>query len=142
MSARDTARLRRVCKTLELDVRGSTKYIAKLVSRKEMERIQQQVDGFVSLKPPTDFDSIMEALHVWTNQRSIFEEGAVQSQSLVKLMTHLLNRKGVGAIHAVNRMNWNIVPWADLAGHVVWLHREFEEGRTDMEHFYLAITGF
>lgn len=78
-SARDTARLRQVCKALDDVVKGSTKHLAEQFTRKEMDRVQQQFDEFASLKPPTDFDSLMKALHVWTKQQGIFEELSVQS---------------------------------------------------------------
>lgn len=72
-SAKDTARLRRVCKILEVVVRDSTRYLIQEFSRKERKRIQQQVDEFASPKSPTDFDSVMKALHVWTKQRGTFK---------------------------------------------------------------------
>jgi hypothetical protein len=94
-----------------------------------MKRIQQQVDEFASLEPPTDFDSLLKALHVWVKRRGIFEDEQVQWQCLVKLMAHLLNRKDPGATFA-DHFNVNIVPWAEVAGFVVRLHQRFRNGDT------------
>ena len=123
-SAKDIAHLRRVCKALDADVRDSEKYLDKVISRKEMERVQQQVDQFASLKPPTDLDSLMEALHVWTQRRGISEDQEAQWQSTAKLMVHLLNRKSTGATFS-DHFNMNIVPWTEVAVFVEQLHRTF-----------------
>ena len=141
-SARDTARLRRVCKALDADVRSSAKYLAKVLSRKEIERVQQQVDEFTSLKPPTDLDSLLKALNVWTKRRGISEDHEAQWQSSAKLMVHLLNRKETGSTFS-DHFNMNIVPWTEVAVSVEQLHRRFENGNTeqmDLEYFFDAVT--
>jgi hypothetical protein len=139
-SARDTARLRRVCKALNVDVKSSTKYLAKQFSRKETERIQQEFDEFASLKPPTDVDSLMTALHVWTKRRGIFYEDRVQLDSCTKLMTYLLNREGTGAPF---RNAVSVVKWATVAACAAIRHRGFRDEEMedlDMDSFFETIT--
>ena len=92
--------------------------------------MQQQVDEFTSLKLPTDLDSLLKALNIWTKRRGIFEDHEAQWQSSAKLMVHLLNRKETGSTFS-DHFNMNIVPWTEVAVSVEQLHRRFGNGNTE-----------
>jgi hypothetical protein len=126
-SAKETARLRQVCKALDATIRSSTKRLAKQFSRQEMERIQQQVDEFASLKAPTDFDSLMEALHVWTERRGSFEKHEVQQDSAAKLMMHFF--LGLGKKYEEEDGN-KILQWAATTAYITKLCHDSDSGQT------------
>lgn len=124
-SAKETARLRQVCKALDVVVRSSTKRLAKQFSRKEMKRIQQQVNEFASLKAPTDFDSLMEALHIWTERRGSFEKHEVQQDSAAKLMMHFF----LGLDKKYEEEDGNkILQWAATTAYITKLCHDSDSG--------------
>jgi len=128
-SAKDTASLRRVCKTLDVVVRGSARYLARNFSRKEWKRIQHEVDEFASLKTPTDLDSLMNALHVWTKRRDTFGDRDVAADSAMKLMMHCLVRDGpIKDYQAIADTYDKIIDWGELAAHIIEIWRESRYG--------------
>jgi hypothetical protein len=94
-SARDAARLRGVCKGLKEVVTKSQEHIVKLYTRKELSRLRDAVDEFEGLKIPTDVDSLLEAVHVWTKRRGFFSHCSVSQGSMLKLMAHFLLKDDV-----------------------------------------------
>jgi hypothetical protein len=64
-TARDTTRLRRVCKSLNEIISCSSKHPAKKFAARERVRLRHTMEEWTSLKMPTDIDSLMEALHIW-----------------------------------------------------------------------------
>lgn len=88
-SARDTARLKRVCKEFNSDISGSTEYLEDAYAGRELARLQEGVVEFVNLRTPTDANSMMEALHVWTKRRGMFADHKGLHRSLFKLLAHL-----------------------------------------------------
>ena len=69
VSARETVRFRRVCKSTNQLVFSSTKHFVKLYAGRELLRLRGVVNEFNDLKTTTDADSLVEALHVWTKRR-------------------------------------------------------------------------
>ena len=142
-TAQDTARLRGVCKSLNADIKGSTKYLAKKFSGKGLSRLQQCVDEFTSLEPPKDFDSSMKALHVWTKRRGTFDKRYVEIDSVVKLMVHLFLGSGNRSEAKAAEIGRNIRLWSATALHVVWLCRFSDNGFTeqqDIDDIFGALT--
>lgn len=92
-SARDTARCRRVCKGLERFILGSTSYFIREHTGRELSPLRVTVDEFNNLRPPTNADSLMEAMHVWTKRRGRFSNSYVSVGSMMKLMAHFLVKK-------------------------------------------------
>jgi hypothetical protein len=87
-SARDAARLRSVCKGLNTVIINSSAHIVKLYTCKELSRLREVVNEFEGLKIPTDLDSLLEAVHVWTKRRSYLSHFRVSQGSMFKLMAH------------------------------------------------------
>jgi hypothetical protein len=108
-TARDTPRLRQVCKTFYVAIRGYTKQLAKIFYRRELARLQQCVDDWKSLEAPTDFDSLIEAVHVWTKRRGTFWDESQQIRSMQKLMAHLFMGRQAGLELGMSVVNWSWV---------------------------------
>ena len=89
-SAKDAARLRGVCKGLKAVIMKSSAHLVKLYTRKELSRLQGSVNDFEGLKIPTDVDSPLEAVHIWTGRRCFFSHLNVSQGSMSKLMAHFL----------------------------------------------------
>lgn len=146
-SAKDTARLHRVCKSLDAAIRSSTRYLATNFSRKEWKRIQSEVNDFASLKAPTDLDSLMKALHTWTKRRDTFQDREVASDSIMKLMMHCFLRDGPGKDQqAMTATYGKIIDWAELAAHIIEVCHESggvptEEFDIDIDFKYLSQSG-
>jgi hypothetical protein len=109
-TARDTSRLRRVCKSLNWIVSGSSKYLAKQFANRELARLRHVVNEWTSLKMPTDLDSLMEALHVWTKRRGMLPRHTYAGfESMRKLMAHLFVRKKTGEDLHYSATEWSLI---------------------------------
>jgi hypothetical protein len=121
-TARDTTRLRRVCKALNWVVVGSSNYLAKHFSARELVRLRHVVDEWTSLKAPTDIDSLMEALRVWTKRRGIMSTWSYASlESTRKLMVHLFVGEGK---ETGPGMHFDAIEWSLTAVMVIDLHQQ------------------
>lgn len=89
-SARDAARLRGVRRGLKAVIMKSSAHLVKLYTRKELLRLRDSVNDFEGLKIPTDVDSLLEAVHLWTGRRGFFSHLNVSQGSMSKLMAHFL----------------------------------------------------
>ena len=89
-SARDAARLRGVCKGLNAVIMKSSAHLVKLYTHKELSRLRGAVNNFEGLKVPTDVDSLLESVHIWTGRRGFFSHRNVSQGSMFKLMAHFL----------------------------------------------------
>ena len=69
-------------------IKKSRQYLAKLYTGKELSRLREAVNEFEALKSPTDVDSLLEAVHVWTKRRGVFSHYRVSQGSMLKLMAH------------------------------------------------------
>jgi hypothetical protein len=98
-----------VCKTFYVAIRGYTKQLAKIFYRRELARLQQCVDDWKSLEAPTDFDSLIEAVHVWTKRRGTFWDESQQIRSMQKLMAHLFMGRQAGLELGMSVVNWSWV---------------------------------
>lgn len=118
-SARDTARCRRVCRSLKVALSEPKRFLAKRYISQETTRLQDLVDELNPLEPPTDADSLMKVLHVWTKRRGCFASN-VSPQSLAKLMAHFfVGKPEIDTVAIVSG-------WHDLAEDVVRMHHGFD----------------
>lgn len=133
-TARDTARLRRVCRALN-DIISDQKnemYLATYFANRELARLQHAVEELTSLEMPFDVDTLMEALHVWTKQRGHFVDPGLSMDSMLKLMSHLFMGKKEGT-----DLHKNARVWARVASHAIWLHQQYEQGQEiQVDHFF------
>jgi len=120
-SARDTARFRRVCRSTNELVVGSMRYLVKLYAGRELSRLREVVNEFTDLKTPSDIDSLMEALHVWTKRRGHFADGIAAASSAFKMMAHFLVKQKRHFKYTAKRPS-SLDPsrgmWALIAGRV------------------------
>jgi hypothetical protein len=101
--ARETVRFRRVCKSMDQLVVRSTKYLVKLYAGRELSRLREVVNEFNGLKKPTDTDSLVEALHIWTKRRGQFAHQSAAASSAFKFIAHFMVQKKNHFNHTVRR---------------------------------------
>lgn len=123
-SARDAARLRGVCKGLDAVIMNSSEHLVKLYTGQELSRLRKAVNEFEGLKIPTDVDSLLKAVHVWTKRRGFFSYDRASQASMFKLMAHFYvnmhrdhdNRQGALDRDADDKWgSLDIVRWSALA---------------------------
>lgn len=136
-TARETSRLRRVCKALNWVVTGSSNFLAKRFADRELARIQHSVEEWTSLKMPTDADSLMEALRVWIKRRGHFAAHGETFASLEKLMAHLFMGKKEGQDLYTSTLVWTWIAVCALQLRLKW--EEWEE--LDYDELFEGLTG-
>ena len=110
--------MRSVCKGLNAVIMKSSAHIVKLYTRKELSRLREVVNEFEGLKIPTDLDSLLGAVHIWTKRRGFFSHFRVSRGSMFKLMAHFFVKND--EYHPT----WNIVDaveWGWIAAEAAYM---------------------
>jgi hypothetical protein len=145
-STRDTARFRRACKSTNQLAVCSTKYLVKLYAGRELSRLREAVNEFNDLKTPSDVDSLVEALHVWTERRGRFAHPATAEGLAFKMMAHFYVKQKRHFEYTAKRPRKPYLGsgvWVCVAGKVAqMMSRPLNGSELDGHISDLASTGF
>lgn len=130
LSLKDLAALRQTCREVHSIISASEEVLARPFIEQHLNRLQTTIDVINSAKMPTDVDTLLASMRLWTFTRGCFRDPDVSLESWYKWFSHLAN----GDIKSPAYMPFSkdFEQWAHVARVATSLQRKFNAANPSM----------
>lgn len=127
---KDIGALRQTCREVHSIISASEDVLARPFIAQHLNRLQTTIDVINSAKMPTDVDTLLASMRLWTFTRGCFRDPDVLLESWYKWFSHLAN----GDIKSPAYMPFSkeFEQWAHVARVATSLQRQFNAANPSM----------